>query len=53
LTQSLDFPLAQHWSLLTSASWIHLTGSAAQSSIVKEKGDANQGEAQVAISYRF
>ena len=53
LTQSFEFPLAPHWSLLTSASWIHLTGSAADSSIVKAVGDTNQGEAQVAIAYKF
>ncbi|WP_347901775.1 MipA/OmpV family protein [Pseudomonas purpurea] len=53
LTQSFEFPLTQHWSLVTSASWIHLTGSAADSSIVKEKGNVNQGEVQAAISYKF
>ncbi|GAB6407077.1 MipA/OmpV family protein [Pseudomonas sp. MHK4] len=53
LTQSFEFPLALHWSLLTSASWIHLTGSAADSSIVKAVGATNQGEAQVAIAYKF
>lgn len=53
LTQSFEFPLASHWSLLTSASWIHLVGSAANSSIVKETGDVNQGQVQTAISYRF
>jgi outer membrane scaffolding protein for murein synthesis (MipA/OmpV family) len=53
LTQSFYFPLAPHWSLLTSASWIHLTGSAANSSIVKAVGATNQGEAQVAIAYKF
>jgi outer membrane scaffolding protein for murein synthesis (MipA/OmpV family) len=53
LTQSFEFPLASHWSLLTSASWIHLVGSAANSSIVKEAGDVNQGQVQTAISYTF
>lgn len=53
LTQSFEFPLASHWSLLTSASWIHLVGSAANSSIVKETGDVNQGQVQTAISYTF
>lgn len=53
LTQSFEFPLAPHWSLLTSASWIHLTGSAADSSLVKEVGRADQGQAQVAIAYKF
>ena len=53
LTQSFEFPLASHWSLLTSASWIHLVGSAANSSIVKETGDVNQGQVQTAVSYTF
>ena len=48
-----QFPLAPHWSLLTSASWIHLTGSAADSSLVKEIGRPDQGEAQVAVAYKF
>ena len=53
LTQSFEFPLTTHWSLLTSASWTHLVGSAANSTIVKEKGDVNQGQVQTAISYKF
>lgn len=53
LTQSFEFPLASHWSLLTSASWTHLVGSAANSSIVKETGNVNQGQVQTAISYKF
>ncbi|MBK5356356.1 MipA/OmpV family protein [Pseudomonas sp. TH41] len=53
LTQSFEFALAPHWSLVTSASWIHLTGSAADSSIVKEIGQTNQGEVQAAIAYKF
>ncbi|MFW0757975.1 MipA/OmpV family protein [Pseudomonas sp. H11T01] len=53
LTQSFEFPLARHWSLLTSASWIHLTGSAADSSIVRQEGHVNQGEVQVVVSYKF
>ncbi|MEB0045017.1 MULTISPECIES: MipA/OmpV family protein [unclassified Pseudomonas] len=53
LTQSFEFPLAQHWSLLTSASWIHLTGSAADSSIVKQVGRSDQGEVQAAVAYKF
>ncbi|OPA92340.1 structural protein MipA [Pseudomonas fluorescens] len=53
LTQSFEFPLDAHWSLLTSASWVHLVGSAANSSIVKETGDVNQGQVQTAISYKF
>ncbi|PRA29227.1 MipA/OmpV family protein [Pseudomonas poae] len=52
-TQSFEFPLASNWSLLTSASWIHLVGSAADSSIVKQTGDVNQGQVQTAISYKF
>jgi len=53
LTQSFEFPLASHWSLLTSASWVHLVGSAANSTIVKATGDVNQGQVQTAISYKF
>ncbi|MGE8187304.1 MipA/OmpV family protein [Pseudomonas sp. NPDC086278] len=53
LTQSFEFPLAPHWSLLTSASWTHLTGSAADSSIVKAIGDTNQGSVQAAVAYKF
>lgn len=53
LTQSFEFPLAAHWSLLTSASWIHLTGSAADSSIVKQVGQQDQGEVQAAVAYKF
>nr|WP_314570132.1 MipA/OmpV family protein [uncultured Pseudomonas sp.] len=53
LTQSFEFPLDAKWSLLTSASWVHLVGSAADSSIVKETGDVNQGQVQTAISYKF
>lgn len=53
LTQSFEFPLAPKWSLLTSASWVRLVGSAADSSIVKQAGDVNQGQVQTAISYTF
>lgn len=53
LTQSVEIPLAPQWSLLTSVSWIHLTGSAADSSLVKQVGDNNQGEVQAAIAYTF
>nr|WP_315417498.1 MipA/OmpV family protein [uncultured Pseudomonas sp.] len=53
LTQSFEFPLADNWSLLTSASWVHLVGSAANSTIVKDTGDVNQGQVQTAISYKF
>ncbi|WP_248749907.1 MipA/OmpV family protein [Pseudomonas sp. MWU15-20650] len=53
LTQSFEFPLDTHWSLLTSASWTHLVGSAANSTIVKETGNVNQGQVQTAISYKF
>ncbi|MGE8066071.1 MipA/OmpV family protein [Pseudomonas sp. NPDC089569] len=53
LTQSFELPLAPHWSLLTSVSWIHLTGSAADSSIVRDVGQTNQGVVQAAIAYKF
>jgi outer membrane scaffolding protein for murein synthesis (MipA/OmpV family) len=53
LTQSFEFPLAQNWSLLTSASWVHLVGSAADSSLVRQTGEVNQGQVQTAISYKF
>jgi outer membrane scaffolding protein for murein synthesis (MipA/OmpV family) len=45
--------LAPNWSLLSSASWIHLTGSAADSSIVKAVGDGRQREFQAALAYEF
>ena len=53
LTQSVEFPLAPRWSLVASASWAHLLGSAAQSSIVKEVGQVNQTSVQTAMSYKF
>ena len=53
LTESFEFPLDSHWSLLTSASWTRLVGSAANSTIVKETGKVNQGQVQTAISYKF
>src|SRR5471030_2005127 len=53
LTQSFEFPLTPHWSLVTRASWIHLTGSAADSSIVKQVGNPDQGEVQAAVAYKF
>jgi outer membrane scaffolding protein for murein synthesis (MipA/OmpV family) len=53
LTQSVAFPIAPNWSLITSASWIHLVGSAADSSIVRQQGRVNQGELDVAVAYHF
>jgi outer membrane protein len=53
LTQNLQIPLGGNWSLMTSASWIHLTGSAADSSIVRDRGEVNQGQVQTAISFKF
>lgn len=53
LSQSFEIPLAPKWSLLSSASWNYLTGSAADSSIVKAVGDRNQGEVQAALAYKF
>lgn len=53
LTQNFEFALAQHWSLVASASWVRLVGTAADSSIVKDVGDVNQGTVQTAISYKF
>lgn len=53
LTQSLQIPLAEGWLLLTSVAWTHLTNSAADSSIVKDKGDVNQSEVNVAVAYHF
>ncbi|MFJ5295234.1 MipA/OmpV family protein [Pseudomonas sp. NPDC088368] len=52
-TQSVAFPIAPSWSLITSASWIHLVGSAADSSIVRQQGRVNQGELDVAVAYHF
>lgn len=53
LTQSLQIPLTPKWTLLTSANWIHLTGSAADSNLVRQTGEVNQGQVQTAISYTF
>ncbi|WP_460131219.1 MipA/OmpV family protein [Pseudomonas sp. S1_E04] len=53
VSQSFQFPLAANWSLLTSASWVHLVGSAADSSIVKQVGEVNQRQVQTAVSYTF
>jgi len=53
LAQNFEFSLAPRWSLLTSASWIHLTGSAADSRIVKAVGATSQGQAQMAMAYKF
>lgn len=53
LTQNIQFPLGNNWSLMTSASWIHLVGSAADSTIVRDRGNVNQGQVQTALSYKF
>jgi outer membrane scaffolding protein for murein synthesis (MipA/OmpV family) len=53
LSQSAAFPLVGNWSLLTSVSWVHLTDSAADSSIVKQRGSADQGEVDAALAYHF
>lgn len=53
LTQNLQVPLGGNWSWMTSASWIHLTGSAADSTLVRERGEVNQGQVQTALSYQF
>ncbi|MGE7957385.1 MipA/OmpV family protein [Pseudomonas sp. NPDC089530] len=53
LTQSLQVPLGGNWSWMTSASWIRLTGSAADSTLVRERGEVNQGQVQTALSYHF
>jgi outer membrane protein len=53
LTQSAQLPLGRGWLLLTSASWTHLVGSAADSSIVKQRGNDNQGGVSVAVAYHF
>lgn len=53
LSQSVVIPLADKWSLLTSASLTHLTGSAADSSIVQQRGKVNQGEVDVGLVYHF
>lgn len=46
-------PLGNNWSLVASASWIRLVNSAANSTIVRDKGEVNQGQVQTAISYKF
>ncbi|PYY92294.1 MipA/OmpV family protein [Pseudomonas sp. TKO26] len=53
LSQSFQFPLGDNWSLVASASWIRLANSAADSSIVRDRGEVNQGQVQTAISYKF
>lgn len=53
LSQSVAFPLVGHWSLLTNVNWTHLTDSAADSSIVKQRGSADQGEVDAALAYHF
>ncbi|MFK3970283.1 MipA/OmpV family protein [Pseudomonas sp. NPDC087358] len=53
LTQDVAFPLAPNWSLITSASWVHLLGSAADSSIVRQQGRVNQGELDEVVAYHF
>ncbi|MBC2655969.1 MipA/OmpV family protein [Pseudomonas sp. MSSRFD41] len=53
LTQNIQVPLGRNWSLVASASWIRLVNSAADSTIVRDKGHVNQGQVQTAISYRF
>jgi len=53
LSQGAMFPLAAHWTLLANVEWVHLTGSAAESSIVTQRGHANQGEVQTAVAYKF
>ncbi|MBO5394158.1 MAG: MipA/OmpV family protein [Pseudomonas sp.] len=53
LTQNFEFPLTANWSLVTSASWTRLLRAAADSSIVREQGNVNQGAVQTAVSYKF
>ncbi|WP_295476934.1 MipA/OmpV family protein [uncultured Pseudomonas sp.] len=53
LSQSLAVPLSPHWSLLGNLSWTHLTGSAADSSIVQQRGHAEQGEVDIGVAYHF
>ncbi|WP_277962347.1 MipA/OmpV family protein [Pseudomonas sp. RIT-To-2] len=53
LSQGAQFPLGGHWSLLANVDWIHLEGSAADSSIVSQRGHVNQGEVQTAVAYKF
>ncbi|MDE1163816.1 MAG: MipA/OmpV family protein [Pseudomonas sp.] len=53
LSQGVEVPLGPHWSLLGNVSWIHLENSAAGSTLVKDKGRVNQGEAQTAVAYKF
>lgn len=53
LSEGGEYSLDNHWKLLAGASWIHLVGSAADSTVVKEKGQVNQGLVQTAVSYHF
>jgi outer membrane scaffolding protein for murein synthesis (MipA/OmpV family) len=53
LSQALQFPLVENWSLVTNLSWTHLQGAAADSTLVKARGRVDQGEADVAVAYHF
>ncbi|POA91113.1 MipA/OmpV family protein, partial [Pseudomonas protegens] len=53
LSQNFHFPLGDNWALVASASWTRLVNSAADSTIVRDKGEVNQGQVQTAISYKF
>lgn len=53
LSQNIQVPLGNNWSLVASASWIRLVNSAANSSIVRQRGEVNQGQVQTAVSYKF
>ncbi|WP_213877582.1 MipA/OmpV family protein [Pseudomonas sp. dw_358] len=53
LSQGVKIPLGGHWSLLGDVSWVHLSGSAADSSLVKARGEVNQAEVMTAVAYHF
>lgn len=53
ITQSVAIPVARDWSMVTSASWTHLLGSAADSSLVEQRGHVHQGELDLAVVYHF
>lgn len=53
LSQGVKIPLGDHWSLLGNVSWVHLSGSAQDSTLVRARGEVNQAEVQTAVAYHF
>ncbi len=53
LTLDLDYKLTENWSLIGRAGYKRLLGDAADSPLVKDRGDANQFSTGLMIGYRF